>query len=276
MKTKDFTSWWSSAKGVCACFPFWCPLVTKRAHHSLVSISSAWARASGGDGTWPALQAFQLYCKCKHPQPLLALDNLTNNFGIKFFLGLTKEKDEGGGGWEKVLSSSWKARVEVRLTMLKKAKLERDTPLNRVQLRRILSPNVSFSAIRISLVQRGLRLFVSGIELSCHLKNCHFFFLGFSYMVPLDPRGDHLLSWNKLHPAWQMTKKEWCHWAFPIFAIRDRRPPKPVWQGDTWRDSVEGIKRIFFLNKIYILIIVLHAPTHKLPKLFLFLFMYSF
>jgi hypothetical protein len=60
------------------------------------------------------------YCKCKkHPKPL-ALDNLTNNFGIKFFLGVTKEKDErkcslalGRQGWE------------VRLTMLKQAKLER-------------------------------------------------------------------------------------------------------------------------------------------------------
>jgi hypothetical protein len=45
------------------------------------------------------------YCKCKHPEPL-ALDNLTNNFGIKFFLALTKEKDErkcslalGRQGW---------------------------------------------------------------------------------------------------------------------------------------------------------------------------------
>jgi hypothetical protein len=36
------------------------------------------------------------YCKCKHLEPL-ALNNLTNNFGIKFFLGLTKEKDERGG-----------------------------------------------------------------------------------------------------------------------------------------------------------------------------------
>jgi hypothetical protein len=67
------------------------------------------------------------------------------------------------------------------------------------------------------------------------------------YMVSLDLEGrggggGHLLSRRRLHPTRQMAKKKWCHWVFPIFARHNRRPPKPIWQGDTREDNVEGIR----------------------------------
>jgi hypothetical protein len=63
-----------------------------------------------------------------------------------------------------------------------------------------------------------------------------------SYMVPLDPSGVIFSLKKQLHPAWWMARKEWYHWALPIFARCERRPPKPVWRGGTREDSVEGIQ----------------------------------
>ncbi len=164
---------------VCACLPFWCPLVRKRAHHSLVSISSAWVRGSAGDGTWPALQAFQLLQMQTSGTTGLRQSH-TNNFGIKFLSGLDKSKGWGGEDERKcLLSSSWKARVEVRLTMLKKAKIERYPFYTEYNWGGSYHQIVSFSATSISLVQRGLHLLEShGSSYSCVKGVC------FAFMAP--------------------------------------------------------------------------------------------